>query len=120
MKHALVYVNRGRWVVDCPSDECMGAGGRWAYLALDTVGEPRYFHRCTGDHTGPGCGTPFSLLWPALDEAEAIIEELRHRSSVETRNWRPGETVECLVKENTDHLVGRDLAWLAEQGIGVV
>lgn len=115
MKHALVYVNRGRWLVDCPNEECC-----WAYAALTADGRPRYQYACRGDSKGRGCGTMFALVWPALDEAEAITEVLAARSLRATRNWYPNETVEHLMKENADHLVGRDLAWLAEQGIGVV
>jgi hypothetical protein len=111
----MVHVNRGRWVVDCPGEECS-----WSYLALAPDGRPRYLHRCGGDHTGPGCGTMFSLVWPALDEAEQIVEALRRRTDLAARNWLPHETVDMLLAENDTHLVGCDLAWLAEHGIGVV
>lgn len=111
---ALVYVNRGRWVVDCPNEEC-----GWAYLALTDGGAPRYLHVCGGDQTGPGCGTRIELVWPALDEAEQIVETLARRDLVMTRNWVPNESVDQLLIENQRHLVGGDLLYLVEHGIGV-
>lgn len=110
-----MYVNRGRWIVDCPNPECS-----WAYDGITEDGRTRYLYQCQGDHTGKGCGTPFELVWPPLDEAEEIAELLAARSNKANRNWVPSETVAQLIVENEAHLVGRDLEWLANQGIGVV
>lgn len=110
---ALVYVNRGRWVVDCPGEEC-----GWAYLAVSPTGHARYQHRCAGSDND-GCGTMLELVWPTVAEAEQIAEALAARASKANRNWTPTETVDDLLAENTAALVGRDITWLAEQGIGI-
>lgn len=115
MEFARVWVYRGKWVVDCPDPECF-----WTYYAITDTGLPRYLYRCCGDQNGPGCGKPFELIWPPLDVAEEIVDILSERSLLATRNWTPNETVEHLLAENDAALVGRDLQWLAENGIGVV
>lgn len=112
---ALVYINRGRWLIDCPNEECA-----WSYQAISPTGLPRYLHICCGDDTGPGCRTPLELVWPALDEAEQIVEALALRNLIATRNWLPTETVDQLLLENERYLVARDLEYLVEHGIGVV
>lgn len=111
---ALVYVNRGRWVVDCPNEEC-----GWSYMAVSPDGRARYLHVCGGDENGPGCGTHLELVWPAVDEAEQIVETLSRRNLKLTRNWLPNETVDDLLTENARYLVGGDLEYLVEHGIGV-
>lgn len=115
----LVRVNRGRWIVDCPNEECA-----WAYDAIAPTGATRYLHRCVGEPwKGPkarGCGTMIELVWPTQDEAEEIVWALQMRNLVATRNWEPHETADDLLRENDQHLVGRDLEYLVEHGIGVV
>ena len=115
MDVAPVWIYRGKWVVDCPNPEC-----HWVYYAVSPEGRERYLWCCQGDRNGRGCGRPFHLVWPAPDEAEEIVETLSRRTSRANRNWTPNETVEHLLAENEQALVGRDLAWLAENGIGVV
>lgn len=121
-----MYMNRGRWVVECPNEEC-----DWAYSAM-SAGEPPAplrFHRCRGGHGlqldsglvvgAPGCGRQFSLVWPPLEEALEIERLLFRRTAIVTRNWRPPETVATLEAENESLLVGWDVTRLVEAGIGV-
>ena len=127
MEAAEVYMNRGRWVVECPHEECA-----WAYMAVTgaEVPAPIRFMRCRGGHGlqldsgltvgAPGCGTPFVLQWPPLDVALEVERLLFRRTAAVTRNWRPPETVATLEAENESLLVGWDVQRLAEAGIGVV
>lgn len=127
MLHAVVYMNRGRWVVECPHQECA-----WAYAAMSGAEPPAplRFQRCRGglglqldsglSVGAPGCGTLFSLAWPELEVALEIERLLFMRSAPVTRNWRPPETVATLAAENDALLVGWDIKRLAEAGIGVV
>lgn len=127
MEYAVVYVNRGRWVVECPHEGC-----GWAYSAMGAgePPEPLRFMRCRGGHGlqldsglvvgAPGCGGSFSLAWPELEEALEIERLLFRRSALVTRNWRPPETVAMLEAENESLLVGWDVKRLAEAGIGIV
>lgn len=123
MEHSLVYMNRGRWVVECAHPECT-----WAYMATTPEGAPRYQLRCEGGlgmqlDTGRavferGCGTVFSLAWPPLDVALEIERLLFARPQKLTQNWRPPETLEGLSAENEAALIGWNLQRLAEAGLG--
>ena len=83
-----VYHNHGRWVADCPADQCSEA------------------HRVTpGDgFLCVNCGLTSKLGWPL--NMEQIDRVLSTRSVPETRNWLPGETIDDLVVENLEHKVG--------------
>lgn len=115
-------MNHGRWVVDCPRDECT-----WAYAAMTGDGKPRYQMSCQG---GPdmlsratwaaGCRIRIDLCWPPLDAALEIEQLLFSRTMPINRNWRFPETVDGLGRENEMMLVGWTLRHLAEAGIGVV
>jgi hypothetical protein len=125
MEHALVYMNRGRWVVECPHEGCS-----WAYMATTPEGAPRYQLQCEGgwgmrlDTGGAsferGCGIHFSLAWPPLDVALEVERLLFARPQKLTQNWRAPETVEGLTAENEAALIGWNLQRLAEAGIGGV
>ncbi len=109
-----VYMNHGRWLVDCPTEGCA-----WSYLATTPDGGPRYQHVCAGDRGGPGCGYRLELVWPPLDAALEIERLLYARATPANRNWRHPETVDGLTVENKQLLVGWNLERLAEAGIGV-
>lgn len=120
---AAVYVNHGRWVVDCPHEECS-----WAYAAMSAAGEPLRFLRCRGgvgvqldsglSVGAPGCGTQFTLVWPPLAEALEVERLLSLRTSLAARNWRAPETPDTLHSENEAMLVGWDIRRLIGSGIG--
>lgn len=81
-----VRVNHGRWIVDCPEDQCPGA-----MLASD---EDRRF-------VCPYCASgPWAVVWP--EERETIESLLGARRVKETRNWQPGEPVAALEAENAE------------------
>ncbi|WP_328382915.1 hypothetical protein OHQ88_10520 [Micromonospora zamorensis] len=67
----LVYVNWGRFVVDCPAGGCHDA----REVAPGQDGEV-----CVAGH-------PMSLRWP--DGAPALLAELQRRPDERTRNWYP-------------------------------
>jgi len=110
---SLVHMNHGRWLVDCPHPECA-----WSYLATTNDGRPRYQTICAGDHTGRGCGTRIDITWP--DAALEIERALCARTAPINRNWRWPETVDGLLAENLQLLVGWNIERLAEAGIGAV
>lgn len=101
---SLVYMNHGRWVVDCPTEGC-----GWAYLATTGDGKPRYLHRCQG------CQHTIELAWPPLDAALEIERILCERAAPVNRNWRHPETIDGLSRENQTMLVGWTLQRLAEE-----
>lgn len=132
MAEARVYVNHGRWVVDCPGDGCY-----WSYLAMSDTGgrlwlpgqhhspRPLTSRVCTGGkamgprldyatrRTAKGCGIRFNLVWPTLAETLAIEEALARRPPA-NRNWRHPETIDALLVENDVFLVGKTIADLIE------
>lgn len=125
---SVVYMNYGRWVVDCSNPECT-----WAYSAMSTedgsiwlpwqrtyVPRPLTLLNCNGDENGPGCGWRVNLEWPERDEALEIERLLFARPLKANRNWKPPETVETLLAENGRYLVGWTVRDLVEHGIGVV
>lgn len=112
---SLVYFNRGRWVVECPKEEC-----GWAYQAMTPEGAPRYAHFCTGDQNGRGCGTRIDLVWPSLEEALEIENAMFKRLRNLNRNWFVEETVDGLLAENDNYLVGWTVGRLADKGMGVI
>jgi hypothetical protein len=112
---AVVYMNHGRWVVDCPNPEC-----GWAYMATTPDGRPRYQYSCVGSGADRGCGYRLDLAWPELDEALEVERILFARAAPSSRNWKLPETVESLLFENDQLLVGWTLAKLADAGIGGV
>lgn len=118
---AFAYLNRGRWVYDCPRTGC-----GWAYYALTADGRPKYLCRCEGgpDMNGrgwvKGCGQRIELVWPELPEAIEMEAAVWRRDLELTRNSRPGEGADALLAENDGYLVGFDLKRLAEAGIGTV
>lgn len=80
-------VNHGRWIVDCP--DCPNA-----QLLRHGQGWSTEF-RCGN------CGSgPHDVDLP--DDRSAIDTALGLRPEV-NRNWSPGETVEDLQVENTEH-----------------
>lgn len=71
---ALVYVNHGRPVVDCP----FGCGNAYLYEAGQTVRE------CTGPG---GCKYNFTVLAPS--NLSELMQELNKRPAKANRNWFP-------------------------------
>lgn len=86
---AYAEANWGRWIVRCPAPYCTNAiqVGRW---------EPVF--RCLG---AGACGWSTELIWPA--DPEGIETLLMMRPDMTTRNWLPGETLQQLLVENTQH-----------------
>lgn len=99
--HAQAYVNRGRWVADCPSDD----GGA---LGL----EPKQaLFPC------PECHVLHDTEWPR--DAVWIWDALLERPNPQTRNWAPaqhrqafatghpdGQSVAQLIAETREHTEG--------------
>lgn len=133
---ARVYMNYGRWIVDCPGEGC-----DWAYHAMSAMDgkmwlpgqlfapRPLTSRVCRGGkgirlNTGgvrraKGCGARFNIAWPTLDEVMEIEVALFKRPPLH-RNWRWPETVDSLLAENDAFLVGWTVKDLADKGIGVI
>ena len=80
------YMNWGRWVVDCPA----GCGG--AELASS--------NRCAS------CGEEYRVDFPPERQAIERLLALRPETKkgvASHRNWRPGETLADLRRENIEH-----------------
>ncbi len=85
------YYNHGRWVVECPAQDC-----RAALLAPATVCDCRDEMVC--DHPQVPCGTLSRTVMPK--NAGEIQRLLDFRPKRVNRNWLPGETLEELKAEN--------------------
>lgn len=88
------YVNWGRWVVDC---------GCCSAMALEGFpSEVKCFE----------CGEVQVVIYPAERDAIEAILALRPGKilggtlAYPNRNWKPGESVRDLQKENRDHGLG--------------
>ena len=79
----MAYLNHGRWVVDCPDPDCAGAE-----LAREVF-------VCSN------CKRTTEVEWP--DDKSLIDNATAVRSVPQTRNWRPGETLDDLNRENEMH-----------------
>lgn len=91
-----VVYNWGRWIVNCPSKDCLAAV-QVDMGATSTACDCRDTQICT--HY-PFCGTLITLVWP--ENPEAIVEACAARP-VPNRNWYPPETVDDLYAENELH-----------------
>ena len=86
-------VNHGRWIVDCPDEDCTAA-------VMASSDDPRFV--C------PVCAYGiFTVVFPS--QAEAVEQALLERPVPATRNWTPDETVGDLRRENKEHLKPRGL-----------
>lgn len=91
-----VFLNWGRWVVQCPSNDCVAAE------KLD-AGATAVVCRCTDQQVcahGPHCSTIIEPVWPANPD---VIEATVAARRIEHRNWLPGETLDDLLAENAAH-----------------
>jgi len=89
------YVNWGRWVADCP--HCRGGA-----MVVSRVDPVFWCVKCGMR------GHPWrSVAFPGnADDIEALLVM---RPDMANRNWRPGETVDGLRRENIEHDVIRIL-----------
>jgi len=86
MLDPLVYVNHGRWVVECPSGD---------NNAFEILGSNRWF-TCTL------CKRDFQVRLPY--NHDLIDKILGQRPNLMNRNWLPTETTAALIQENTENL----------------
>ena len=84
-----VIYNHGRWIVTCAW--CTGAE-----LAVNDV------FLCSNCKNN-GIGNPVPVAWPPNRQAIEVL--LLKRPHAANRNWMPGETVQSLARENSDHEV---------------
>lgn len=68
------YVNHGRWVADCPADECLSAELLMPGTTTVLCGE---------------CGNHGPVKWPPPETVADIGEVLSRRPIVADRNWFP-------------------------------
>lgn len=91
---AVARVDSGRWIADCPTEDCGGA----EYVSFD---DPLFFcHECRNaafDHH------LIAVTVPGLQKRHDIEAYLVARPVPVTRNWFPSETVAELRDENRAH-----------------
>ena len=95
--HSMVVyaeVNHGRWIVNCPF--CPGAE------FADPEDKRFYCLSCGNEDVE---GQWLKVKWPQTRNKIEI--ELLKRSRERNRNWRPGETVKDLIRENVRNGVRR-------------
>ena len=90
-----VYVNHGRWVVDCPN--CNSA-------QLASRSDRRFW--CVDCRNVWVQGKWVMVTWPSAADEAAIESVLDRRPHARNANWRPGESVADLIAENTAHGLG--------------
>ena len=89
-----VYVNHGRWMVDCPGVDCWGA-------QVASRDDHRFFCvTCGNNFIG---GRWLAVVWP--DDADGIAAALSVRP-VTFRNWTPDVALEQLLRDNADPVNG--------------
>ena len=101
---AEVFVSWGMWVAECPRDGCLGSEHLGHAPVTGHVGGLT----AVGFKCGR-CGLVCRSSWP--DNAEDIWYLLSQRPAVETRSWRPPETLADLLVENALHgIVAAEIA----------
>jgi len=88
---ASAWVDHSRWLVNCPDPTCVGC-------QYASKGDPRFF--CNYCHNAAAGGW-VSVDWP--DDVEGIEAALAARPDPRTRNWKPGESVDDLLRENAEN-----------------
>lgn len=90
------YINHSRWIAECPTTGCSGAG-------FITFKEDRCWcvHCNTGWHT---------IVFPDSDKVGEVEEILLKRPAPNSRNWEPvqrgrfpAEAIEDLIEQNKEH-----------------
>jgi hypothetical protein len=93
---ALVRLNHGRWIVDCPF--CPSA-------QIASASDPLFL--CS-DCLNFAIGSRWvRVVWPKPANRKAIEEAVHLRPSKEVMNWDPAESVADLRRENLEHGVER-------------
>ena len=98
-----VYMNHGRWIVDCSADDCRSVG----YAQETPGGFYSPVCQCNDvticDHPQLPCGVPIEVMFPADKLMVDWLMSRRPRKA--NRNWT-AETVAELKRENLLHGVG--------------
>ena len=93
---ALAYVNHGRWVVECPE--------RCGFAVVASRSSPVFMcGKCRNAKAG---GKLLRVAFPANREQieyHLLKRPARHPLEATTRNWRPGEKISDLIRENAAH-----------------
>ena len=89
---AFAYVNRGRWVVNCPfgcgRSQAASEDDRWFYCC----GHESCFNRDVQHRAVP-------VVWPPPED-QAVIERVLLHRPIENQNWFADEPIVMLVREN--------------------
>ena len=95
----MIFMNDGRWVAFCPTPDCDGAERLWPEGEIRRrVDDHNYGITLEGGFHCGNCGLTSQVEFP--DDMEEIEVVLARRPVPQTRNWRPGETVADLKREN--------------------
>lgn len=88
------HINHGRWITDCPSDDCTGA-------EIVSFINPVFF--CCECRNAEWEHKPLPVLLPTSEIRAQVESYLVARPSPATRNWRSIETTKQLRDENRAH-----------------
>ena len=95
------YVNHGRWVAHCDTDDCAGAERVWPGGQIRENRDGRKYGIARTVMHCANCEHTSRVTFP--DDRKRIDKLLSRRPVPETRNWHPGETTAILLEENTAH-----------------
>ncbi len=95
----MMFVNDGRWVALCPTPDCDSAERLWPNGEIGQLeGGHTYGITLQGVLHCGNCGLTSQVEIPEnMGEIEKV---LARRPVPQTRNWRPGETITDLKREN--------------------
>lgn len=92
--NVVARVDHGRWIADCPNAGCTGA----EYVSVS--GRQGFF--CTECRNAAAGHLSIAVVLPEQAMREQIDAYLSARPVPANRNWRPGETVKDLQRENRE------------------
>lgn len=96
---AYVRLNHGRWIIDCPFCPCAGFAYNSSGAQHDRWKCPPLPYGCENAAAGKRW---VEVIWPDEDLMRRVMMLCALRPET-ARNWRPGEQVSMLERENIDH-----------------
>jgi hypothetical protein len=94
----VIFMNDGRWVAFCDTPDCDSAERLWPDGEIRFKDGHKYGITLQGVLHCGNCGLTSQVDFPEkMGEVEAVLAQ---RPVPQTRNWRPGESVADLKREN--------------------
>ncbi len=95
----MMFMNDGRWVAFCDTPDCDSAERLWPDGEIQTPGgDHKYGITLQGVLHCGNCGLTTQVEFS--DDMKEIEAVTTRRPVPQTRNWRPGETVAELKRDN--------------------